>query len=198
MTIAQIKSLDDGTADLVELARALSPEKRRSLSAELASRNDAPHGLISFLAQDEIDIAEPVILQSPVLTEEDFGAIANFGSPAHIARLRRRSGLSRKIKDQLDAHRRAEHKLLEVLRAGKLDAFRSMLSELAGQNADTAMDALDNGDGKALASICRNAGLSRAAYSAIVLLSNAARAPEKTQALLSANGTEWDKTNRAA
>lgn len=194
MTIAQIKSPDDGSADLVELARALSPERRRMLSAELAFRTDAPRSLISFLAQDEIDIAEPIILESPVLTEEDFSAIARFGSPAHIARLRRRSDLPQNIRAQLDAHCRAEKKLLEELRAGNMDAFRSTLSELAGKNVAPAMDALEHDDGRALASICKNAGLSRAVYSAIVLLSNAARAPEKTQALLATSAAEKGAT----
>jgi uncharacterized protein (DUF2336 family) len=198
MTIAQIKSPDDGTEDLVELARALSPEKRRALAAELASRTDAPHGLISFLARDEIVIAEPVILQSPVLIEEDFAAIAKFGSPAHVARLRRRPELSQKIRDQIDAHCHAENALLEVLRAGNLDAFRSMLSELAGNGTEPALESLENDDGRALACICKDAGLSRAAYSAIVLLSNPARASEKTEALLYASETDWEETTRAA
>lgn len=196
MTIAQINPPENGAEGLIELARALPAEKRRLLSAELASRTDAPRGLISFLAQDEIAVAEPVILQSPVLTEDDFTAIVRFGSPAHIAKLRRRSDLSQKIKDQLDAHCQVENKLLVELRAGKLDAFRSMLSELAGENANRALDVLDNGDGRPLARICKNVGLSRAAYSAIILLSDSSRAAETTEALLSTN--ETDATSTAA
>jgi len=198
MGIAQIHSPVDGAEELVELARGLPPEKRRILSVELAARPDAPHRLMRFLAQDEIAIAEPVILESPVLTEEDFCAIARFGTPGHVARLRRRSDLPQKIKNLLDTHRRGEATLLEELRAGNFGAFRSTLSEIAGTKADSALEALENGDGEPLASMCKNVGLSRAAYSSIVLLTDASRAPEKTQSLLFAYETKQGETDQAA
>ena len=195
MTIAQIQSPNEDAVDLVELARALPLEKRRILSAELASRVDAPHGLIAFLSRDEIDVAEPVILQSSVLNEEDFDAIAKFGSPAHIARLRRRSDLPQKIRNRLDVQCRAEKELIDELRAGNKQAFCAILSAYAGKSASSTLDALEKGDGGPLAGICKNVGLSRAAYSAIVLLSNTARAPETTETLLSID--ETDTTNVA-
>ena len=198
MGIAQLKSPDDGAEELVELTRGLPPEKRRILSAKLAARADAPHRLMRFLAQDEIAIAEPVILESPVLTEEDFFAIARFGSAAHAATLRRRSDLPLKIRNLFDTHHRGEMALLEELRAGNLGAFRLTLLEIAGTNAELALDALENGDGGPLAGMCKSAGLSRAAYSSIVLLTDASRAPEETQSLLFAYETKQGNNDRAA
>lgn len=198
MDIAQIQAPTEGAEELVELARALPPEKRRILSVELAERTDAPRPLMYFLAQDEIVIAETVILNSPVLTEEDFCAIARFGSPAHVASLRQRSDLPQKVRNLLDLHRRGETQLLEELRAGNFGAFRLTLSEIAGTKADFALDSLKSGNGRPLAHICKNAGLSRAAYSSIVLLTDASRAPEKTRSLLFAYETEQSETDQAA
>ncbi len=198
MGIAHIQPSVEDAEDLVELVRGLPPEKRRTLSVELAPRMDAPHGLMRFLAQDEIVIAEPVILECPVLTDEDFCAIARFGSPAHVARLRQRSGLSQKVRDLLATHEQREMKLLEELRAGNLDAFRAKLAEITGTKADIALDALKDGNGRALARACKSAGLSRAAYSSFVLLTDASRAPEKTELLLCAYEAQQDETNRVA
>ena len=198
MGIAQIQSPIDGTEELIERVRGLPPEKRRTLSVELAPRTDAPHRLMRFLAQDEIVIAEPVILESPVLTDEDFCAIARFGSPAHVAKLRQRSDLPQSVRYLLDTHCRGETKLLQELRAGNFDAFRLTLAEIAGTKADGALDALENGDGRPLASACKSAGLSRAAYSSIVLLTDTSRAPEKTESLLFVYETKQGETGQAA
>ncbi|MEE8438673.1 MAG: DUF2336 domain-containing protein [Micropepsaceae bacterium] len=203
MGIAQMQPLVDGTEKLLEVVRSMPPEKRRTLSVELAARSDAPPRLMRLLARDEIVIAEPVILESPVLTEDDFCTIAKFGTPAHVAKLRMRPGLPVKVRKLLDQHNSREAKLLEELRSGNKEAFRSTLVEIAGREAESALDALGKGIGEPLASACKSAGLSRAAYSSIVLLIDAARAPEKTESLLlafegSQYKSEMGETDQAA
>ncbi|WP_299436132.1 DUF2336 domain-containing protein [uncultured Rhodospira sp.] len=44
---------------------------RRRIAAEFASRPDVPRDLLTFLANDEIDVAYPVLSQSPVLRDAD-------------------------------------------------------------------------------------------------------------------------------
>jgi uncharacterized protein (DUF2336 family) len=203
MGMAQIQPLVDGTEKLLEVVRGMPPERRRTLSVELAPRSDAPHRLMRYLAQDEIVIAEPVILESPVLTEDDLLAIAKYGSPAHVAKLRMRAQLPEPVRILLDKHNPKEVKLLEELRSRNMHSFRATLSEIVGVECDSALVSLECGHGASLAKLCKQAGLSRATYSAIVLLMDTARAHEITEALLFAYEAEQDltqncETNRAA
>jgi uncharacterized protein (DUF2336 family) len=177
-----------GAEEILELVRVLPPEKRRTISVELAPRADAPRELMRLLAQDEIIIAEPVILESPVLTEDDLCAIAKCGSPAHVARLRQRPNLPGRVIALLDPLQISEPILLAKLRAHSIAEFRSLFVNIAGDEAAAALDALQAGVGEPLAVACKTAGLSRAAYSSIVLLSDVGhmRPPEITEALLEA------------
>jgi uncharacterized protein (DUF2336 family) len=194
MGIAQLQPLVDGTEKLLEVVRCMPPEKRRTLSVELAARLDAPPRLMRFLAQDEIVIAEPVILESPVLTEDDFCAIAKFGSPAHIAKLRMRPGLPPKVQQLLERHNSTEALLLKALRTGDIEAFRSTLHDIAGGETAPALDALEMGNGQLLARLCKSAGLSRATYSTIILLADSARDGEITASLLFAYDPDESET----
>lgn len=196
MGIAQIQPLVDGTEKLLEVVRSMPPERRRTLSVELAPRSDAPHRLMRYLAQDEIVIAEPVILESPVLTEGDLFAIAKYGSPAHVAKLRMRAQLPEPVRLLLDRHNPKEVELLEELRSRDMPSFRATLSEIVGVEYDSALASLERGQGAPLANLCKRAGLSRATYSAIVLLMDTARAREVTEALLFAYEAEQEMTQR--
>ena len=77
-----------------------------------------------------------------------------------------------------------EERLIALLRAGDRDAFIACFVQLTGIDADEARLALDGAGGEALARACKQAGLERATYSAIVVLSDPARGIEKTEALL--------------
>lgn len=191
MGMAQKHPLTATKESLLDLVRILPPEKRRTLSVELAARSDAPADLMRFLAQDEIIIAEPVILQSPVLTEDDLCVIAAEGSPAHVARLRQRPDLPEKVRALLGTPKPLEPRLLEPLRRHNVDGFRAAFREAAGENATHALEALAEGNPVPLASACKSAGLSRAAYSSIVILSDIAHTqmPEAIESLLNAYET---------
>lgn len=77
-----------------------------------------------------------------------------------------------------------EERLITLLRAGETDAFLACLAQLTGIPIDEAVSALHGGNGEALARACKAAGLERATYSAIVVLSDPERTAEQTEALL--------------
>jgi uncharacterized protein (DUF2336 family) len=180
MGVAQNIVMTDGTAKedadgVLSLVRTLPPEKRRIIAAELAKRTDAPRALMRFLAFDEIVIATPVILESPVLTEDDLLEIARLGSPVHVDRLRQRENLSEKVRALWESQKPAEPTLMNSLRARRFQEFRALFIQLAGNQAAIALEALGHGKVEPLAQACKKAGLSRAAYSSIILLSDIGR-----------------------
>ena len=56
---------------LRRLARDVEMAIRISLAERLADDSNAPHDLILLLADDAIEVARPLILRSPLLTETD-------------------------------------------------------------------------------------------------------------------------------
>lgn len=56
---------------------------RKSLADKLAARADAPHALIVELANDEIEIAQPVLINSEVLRDRDLIAIIEHRTIEH-------------------------------------------------------------------------------------------------------------------
>ncbi|MDB5439371.1 MAG: hypothetical protein JWM33_1798 [Caulobacteraceae bacterium] len=74
--LCQMQSADPAARDLIgalfsDLARKAERDIRMALSNRLAHVDWAPRSLINLLALDEIEIAGPVIAESPVLTEAD-------------------------------------------------------------------------------------------------------------------------------
>ena len=55
----------------LNLIASAERDLRRRLAERLGGASWAPHGLVTILALDEIEIARPVIAASPVLTEND-------------------------------------------------------------------------------------------------------------------------------
>lgn len=173
-----------GVDDVLAMVRALPPEKRRVLAETLALREDAPRALIRCLAQDEIVIAETVIVNSPVLTDEDLCALVALGSPAHVLAVGARPALSVAVAEALGGASRGEGKLVALLRAGKTQEFETALTLMTQDGAREALDRLLDGDAAPLAALCRAARFRRATYSAIVLLY--ARPNGRAEALLAA------------
>jgi len=59
---------------------------RIALAERLADDAAAPHDLILLLADDKIEVARPLILRSPLLTEDDvLHLIAEYGEAHHVA-----------------------------------------------------------------------------------------------------------------
>ncbi|MGQ0742307.1 MAG: DUF2336 domain-containing protein [Alphaproteobacteria bacterium] len=77
-----------------------------------------------------------------------------------------------------------EERLLALLRAGEREMFTEVFAALAGITKVDAAALLNGGADGRIAQACRDMGLPREAYSAIVVLSDPARAPGQTEALL--------------
>jgi uncharacterized protein (DUF2336 family) len=56
-----------------------SPLVRRALAESFANASDAPHAIVVALANDQSDIAAPVLSRSPILTEAELIDLADIG-----------------------------------------------------------------------------------------------------------------------
>jgi uncharacterized protein (DUF2336 family) len=74
---------------------------RRSLAERLALQAGAPHDLIVMLANDEIEIARPVLLKSELLDDEDLIAIIRRHAEAHQLAVAARPRLAPPVGDAL-------------------------------------------------------------------------------------------------
>jgi uncharacterized protein (DUF2336 family) len=69
----------DAEIAMMSLLDDTSPLVRRALADNFASAADAPHSLISALANDQSDIAAPVLSRSPILSEAELVDCAAIG-----------------------------------------------------------------------------------------------------------------------
>ena len=94
-----------GLADVFGVLEAsiaqIGVELRRELAAVLAQRDDCPPGLMRFLANDEIDVARPVIVASPLLQERDLLEIAEHRSLEHRLVLAQRPHLPARVAEAI-------------------------------------------------------------------------------------------------
>jgi len=74
---------------------------RRRIAAEFASRPDVPRDLLTFLANDEIDVAYPVLSQSPVLRDADLIEVIRNRTLEHQLAVAVRAGVSEAVADEL-------------------------------------------------------------------------------------------------
>lgn len=72
-------------------------ELRRRLAERLASSAWAPPGVIRFLAADEIEVARPVIAESPLLKDEDLLKLLAEASVEHRIEVAGRHGLAEPV-----------------------------------------------------------------------------------------------------
>jgi len=77
-----------------KIASNLSPEDRANVSERFADAKNAPKSFILKLAQDEIDVAEPILRRSPCLSEEDLIALAETLDKPHLYAITGREKLS--------------------------------------------------------------------------------------------------------
>jgi uncharacterized protein (DUF2336 family) len=93
------RDLVDGI--LSQLIREIEIQIRHDLAHALAQDVQAPPNLIRLLAADEIEIARPVLLASPILTHSDLLDIANRLSEQHRQVLAERPNLPSIVGDAL-------------------------------------------------------------------------------------------------
>lgn len=65
------------------LIRHVEKEVRATLAQRLSTVTDAPPKLLRFLAEDEVEIARPILQRSPCLVERDLLAIIAAGQTGH-------------------------------------------------------------------------------------------------------------------
>lgn len=86
---------------LVGLLRSSDVELRARCAKRMALIVDAPKVVLRYLARDQIDVAEPLLENSPGLDDSDLIATIRAGSPAHWAAIARRRNLSETVTEAL-------------------------------------------------------------------------------------------------
>lgn len=76
---------------LVSLVRQVEADVRKRVACRLAALDHSPADVIRALARDEIEVAAPVLLQSPVLSTQDLLDVVAARSTAHREVIARRS-----------------------------------------------------------------------------------------------------------
>jgi len=99
---------------LEKLIREVSREIRRKLAVKLAEAPATPRELAVLLANDEIDIASPVLIKSQVLSDVDLIEIVRNRSTQHLLAISMRRDLSTAVADAL-------------VESGEKDVIRSLL-----------------------------------------------------------------------
>lgn len=99
-----------GWRTLCALAEDTATRVRAVIAEELKSMPDAPRCLVLRLAQDAaMEVAEPIICVSPLLTEDDLLALTTAPSvPATVTAVARRPGLTERISDAVVGTARPE------------------------------------------------------------------------------------------
>ena len=85
----------------LNLIASAERDLRRRLAERLGGASWAPHGLVTILALDEIEIARPVIAASPVLTENDLLKVLIEATLEHQIEVARRPELPTAVVDAI-------------------------------------------------------------------------------------------------
>ncbi|MHA1536777.1 MAG: DUF2336 domain-containing protein [Alphaproteobacteria bacterium] len=90
---------------------------RRNLAERLAEIDEAPHDLVVALANDDIEVAKPVLLKSGVLRDADLIQIVKNRTQEHLLQVARREALQEGVTDALVD--RGEDDVIEALLVNK-------------------------------------------------------------------------------
>lgn len=83
------------------LARQAERDVRKALSERLSTADWAPRALVNVLALDEIEIARPILANSPVLNDNDLLSILVEATLAHQIEVARRPWISGRVADAI-------------------------------------------------------------------------------------------------
>ncbi len=86
---------------LRRLAKDVEMAIRIALAERLADDSTAPHDLILLLADDKIEVARPLLLRSPLLTDEDMLRLIAECSTAHLEAVASREHINEPVTDEL-------------------------------------------------------------------------------------------------
>jgi uncharacterized protein (DUF2336 family) len=116
------------------IAKDVEMTLRRDLAEKLAAVPSAPRSLILQLANDEIEVAHPVLTQSTVLRDQDLVGIAKAKSQEHLAALAGRAKVSEAVTEAIVA--RGDDRVLEAIVANKGAAFSRATMETVVSRAE--------------------------------------------------------------
>ncbi len=106
---------------------------RKRISSDLASRKDAPHALIGFLANDEIDVAYSILSQSRVLQDADLIEVIRNRTMEHQLAIAVRFHVSEAVTDAL-VESGNETVITEMLRNPDAEISRATMDYLVEQS----------------------------------------------------------------
>lgn len=114
---------------LGKLIRDCEMAVRRDLSERLAKVPDPPHDLIVELANDEIDVARPILLKSEVLRDAELIGVIRQRTQRHQLAIAMRRSVSEHVSDAL-------------VETGSVDVIKALLENQDAQISEAAMDYL--------------------------------------------------------
>jgi uncharacterized protein (DUF2336 family) len=86
---------------LRRLIQDVEASVRRALAERLAKHPDAPYDLLTLLANDDIDVAHPILVGSDVLRDDDLIEIIRHRTQAHQLAIAARTALSEEVSEAL-------------------------------------------------------------------------------------------------
>ena len=121
-----------------QIAYDLEMSVRQHLAEQLAGVDAAPLGLITKLANDEIEVARPVLQESGLLRDEDLLEIVKIRSQEHLMAVSVRDNVSERVADGLVA--RGDDAVLESLASNQgaqlsRSAMETMMSRAEANEA---------------------------------------------------------------
>jgi len=105
---------------LQQVCHEIESSVRQYLSSRLADREDVPTDLISTLANDEIEVAYPILNGSPLLKNEELIEIIRHRTFEHQLAIATRQGLTEDVSDAL-------------VETGRTDVIRTLLENREAQ-----------------------------------------------------------------
>ena len=116
---------------LLSLAREMEEQVRSDLALRMAHSHHAPVGLVNYLSRDVIFVAEPILANSPVLTQEDLLAVVNSCEQDHLRAVSRRQDLNEAVSGVIVE--RGDDQTLDVL-------LRNASAPLSRASAEAVID----------------------------------------------------------
>lgn len=98
---AQIQGSQAFDAVMETLSADLEAEVRAELAARLAPVSTAPRATLRRLANDNIEVAAPVLSRSSALSQDDLLGVVNAKGQAHLALVSQRRDLSERVSDAI-------------------------------------------------------------------------------------------------
>ena len=104
---------DHFNAIMMNVARAMEQKVRRDLAQRMALEPNAPRGIITMLANDDIEVAGPILQNSTVFEDVDLLEVIRRQGQGHLRAISARATVSARVTDALVA--KGDDTVLETL-----------------------------------------------------------------------------------